>query len=128
MKSGSALHNRWATSGWGRFMKRSRFVGESAPKNRRRYVRYECSIPVEVHIDSPGQLSILKAEAHNISSGGMLIKCPSLPESQAPCHVSFLVPEWFPLTHADRDAMAAGQVKHTDRKRSTFGVAFIRPL
>lgn len=109
-------------------MKRSRFVGESAPKNRRRYVRYECSIPVEVHLDSPGQLSILKAEALNLSSGGMLIKCPSLPKSTTPCHISFVVPEWFPLKHADRDAMAAGHVKHTDSAHATFGVAFISPL
>lgn len=96
--------------------------------NRRRYTRYECEIPVEVHVDSPGHLAILTAVACNISAGGMLIKCETLPESMTPCHISFHVPEWFPFARAERDAMAYAHVRHTSPMNSTFGVAFSSPL
>jgi hypothetical protein len=94
----------------------------------RRDVRYDCNIPVEVHLDSPGHLSIFSAVACNISSGGMLIKCPTLPDSMAPCHVSFTVPDWFPFPRTDRNAMAYAHVRHTNPMHSTFGVAFSSPL
>lgn len=97
-------------------------------KNRRRFFRFSCDFPIELHVDLPGELCIINGVARNLSAGGMLIKCSSVPASQTPCHVAFTVPDWFPGGHQNREVMAYAHVRHTDQSRHLFGVSFSNPL
>jgi len=96
--------------------------------NRRRFKRYACEFPVEFHFDYPGQIRIITAMARNISSGGMLIECPSLPSSNTPCHVVFNVPDWMPCKQARHEVTASAQVLHAEPSSLTFGIMFKEPL
>lgn len=98
-------------------------------ENRRRFERYNCDFLVELHVDSPGELSISTGVARNISSGGMLIECPTVPPAHAACHVAFSLPEWVPVyAHSGRDFTARAHVRHRDIAHRTFGVSFACPL
>ena len=117
-----------ADSSWGKVLKRGfKSMGMRA-RNKRRFHRYDCAFPVEVHFDSPGQVSVVEAEARNISSGGMLLKCSTVIESFTHCHVSFQLPEWFPCAAASSDVMTAAKVLHASAAGLTFGIAFNHPL
>jgi len=96
---------------------------------RRRFPRFECSLPVTLHIDTPGHLEIIEAMAMNLSTGGMLLKAATVPERAASCHVEFSVPGWFPrLLHGGHTVMSEACVRYNDKTRGIFGLAFARPL
>lgn len=115
-------------SSWGRILKKGiRALGMQA-SNHRRYSRFDCAIPVEIHLDTPGQVAIINAVARNISAGGMLIRSSTVLDSLTPCHVSFRMPEWFPGKTRARDIMAYAHVRHSDPSDQFFGIAFTRPL
>ena len=128
MKSVASIKNSWAGSRVKQFFSNRLAKRDATGRNRRKYFRFDCEVPVELHLDSPGQLSIINAVARNISAGGMLIKCPMVPASLTPCHVSFHVPDWFPGAHQNREVMAYAHVLHADSARRLFGVAFSNPL
>jgi len=98
------------------------------PRDKRRSTRYDCLIPVEIHVDSPGQVSVINAEAENISTGGMRLKCSTILDSFTPCHVLFKIPEWFPSANRAAEIMAAATVLHTCASGLTCGIAFRQPL
>lgn len=105
----------------------SRHAGN--PENRRQFHRYLCELPVELHLVTPGHLAILKAVARNISSGGMLLECPTLPAPMSACHVLFDLPDWGPFkAYTERFILAEARVQHCEEDSLTFGVAFSRPL
>ena len=97
-------------------------------KSQRRHFRFDCKLPVEIHVDMPGQVSVVHAVAHNISSGGMLIRCSSVVGALPQCHLSFRLPEWFPSVHRAHEIMTGVAVRHTDPSGHFFGVAFSRPI
>ncbi len=97
-------------------------------RNKRRFTRYDCMFPVEIHVDTPGQVEVITAEAKNISSGGMLLKCSAVLDSFTRCHVSFRMPEWFPGASHAGEIMAAATVLHANASGLTCGLAFSQPL
>lgn len=84
--------------------------------------------PIEIHLDTPGQVSIINGVAQNISSGGMLIKCSADIDTLTPCHVSFRMPEWFPSINRACEVMTQARVLHTSAAAMTLGIAFTQPL
>ena len=102
-------------------------MGFSA-RNQRKFPRFDCTIPVEVHLDAPGQISVIEAVAQNISSGGMLLKCSAAMDLLTPCHLSFRIPSWFPGAKRAHEVMAYAHVRHADPLNNYFGVAFNGPL
>jgi hypothetical protein len=96
--------------------------------DHRRFPRFSCSLPVELHIETPGHLSVLKAVARNISRGGMLIECATMPALKSACHVAFRVPDWVPFLVPDNLVLAEARVQHCDRNAMNFGLAFAQPL
>jgi hypothetical protein len=121
--------NRSIRGKWDRFMSRRKARAEAVPQNRRRFHRFQCTLPVELHLETPGHLSIIKAVARNISAGGMLIECATIPALMSACHVAFQVPEWGPFkTNRNRLVMAEARVQHCDRTGMNFGLAFASPL
>ena len=127
MKSVAGMKSRLTSSRLGQFLS-GQLARAGNGKNRRRYFRFDCDVPVEIHVDSPGELSIITAVARNLSAGGMLVKCSMVPASLTPCHVAFRVPDWFPGAHQNREVMAYAHVRHADSSRKLFGVAFSSPL
>jgi hypothetical protein len=111
---------RMAKNGWYRFA-----VGE---KNQRKSPRFDCMIPVEIHVDTPGQISIINAVAKNISTGGMLIMCAAALNDMTSCHLSFRMPEWFPGAKRTCDVMAYAHVRHANPAAQFFGLSFDSPL
>jgi len=97
-------------------------------KNLRRFSRFECTIPVEIHLDRRGDLSVINAVAKNISSGGMLIKCATLPASITQLEVSFRMPEWFPSRNRTREITTKAHVRHNDPSSHYWGLAFTQPM
>jgi hypothetical protein len=84
---------------------------------------------LELHLESPGHLSILKAVARNISSGGMLVECPTVPAVMSACHVTFRIPEWGPFkAEHNRLVMAQARVQHCNQDGMHFGLAFSNPI
>lgn len=100
-------------------------VGE---KNQRQFPRFDCMIPVEIHVDTPGQISIINAVAKNISSGGMLIMCAAALNDMTSCHLSFRMPEWFPGANRTCEVMAYANVRHANPSAQLFGVSFNAPI
>lgn len=115
---------------WESFISARRKVRADAPyQNRRRFHRFPCTLPVELHLESPGHLSILKAVARNISTGGMLVECPTIPSMMSACHVTFRVPPWGPFkAEHNRMVMAEARVQHCNPAGMNFGVAFSKPI
>ena len=110
-------------------LSRDASTGDTATAERRRFPRYNCELPVELHMDSPGKVSIIAAVARNISFGGMLLECAEAPASLTSCHVSFRLPEWSPFGGAaEQDVMALARVRHNDRTHLTLNMAFAEPL
>ncbi|MEI8138237.1 MAG: PilZ domain-containing protein [bacterium] len=99
-----------------------------SPKNQRRFHRFDCMFPIQIHLDTPGQISIINAVAKNISSGGMLVKCSAALDALTSCHVSFRVPEWFPSANRTSEVMAQARILHASAASLTFGIAFSQPL
>jgi PilZ domain len=97
-------------------------------RNRRKSIRYNCLVPVEIHQDTPGQVSIMNAVAQNISSGGMLVKCSAVLDSLNPCYVMFKMPEWFPGANRARTVMNYAHVQRAEPSRQNYGIAFKTPL
>jgi hypothetical protein len=96
--------------------------------NRRKSIRYNCTVPVEIHQDMPGQVSIMNAVAQNISSGGMLLKCSAVLDSLSQCCVMFKMPEWFPGANRACEVMNYAQVQRAEPSGQYYGVAFKNPL
>jgi len=93
--------------------------------DKRKYTRFDCMIPVEIHVDTPGQVSIINAVAKNISSGGMLIKCAKVFIPPTSCHLSFHLPPWFyGAKKSGGEVMAFAHVRHADPVRQLFGACF----
>jgi len=115
-------------SSWGKMMKRGLSSMGLEARDKRRFTRYECLFPVEIHVDSPGQVEVITAEAKNISSGGMLLKCSAVLDSFTRCHVSFQIPEWFPGASRAVEIMAAATILHASASGLTCGIAFSQPL
>ena len=97
-------------------------------RNQRRFTRFDCMFPVEIHLDTPGQVSVINAVAQNISSGGMLLKCSALLDFLTPCHLSFRIPEWFPGASRTCEVMTYAHVRHADPSGQYIGVAFNAPI
>jgi len=83
--------------------------------------------PVDIHIDTPGQVSVINAVVKNISAGGMLIKCSAVMDMLTPCHLSFRIPEWFPGANRTAEVMTSARVRHADPS-GLIGLAFNSPL
>lgn len=115
-------------SPWRKVMKRGLNRLGVGSKNKRRFPRFDCTLPVEIHVDTPGQVSIINAVAKNISSGGMLIKCSAVLDSLTACHVSFRMPDWFPGASRTSEVMTNARVLHANVAGLTFGIAFSQPL
>ena len=116
-------------SKWTGLSSRSAEADGSSPSDRRCAPRYQCELPVDLHVDLPGQISIVAAVARNISAGGMLLECKSAPATLASCLVAFHVPDWFSFgADADRDVLVPALVRHGDRDHLTLGVSFATPL
>jgi len=117
-----------ASSSWSKIVESGlRRLGVSS-RNQRRFPRFDCMIPVDIHLDTPGQISIINAVAQNVSSGGMLIKCATALSSLTSCHLSFRMPEWFPGANRTCEVMAYAHVRHADPSGQFFGVSFDAPL
>ena len=97
-------------------------------KNQRMFTRFDCTIPVQIHTDTPGELSIINAVAKNVSSGGMLIKCATALCTLTTCHISFHMPDWLPGSNRSREVIAYAHVRHVDASGQYFGVAFNAPV
>ena len=117
-----------AASSWGKMMKRGLNSMGLQARDKRRFTRYDCVFPVEIHVDTPGQVEVITAEAKNISSGGMLLKCSAVLDSFTRCHVSFQMPEWFPGASRAVEIMAAATILHANASGLTCGIAFSQPL
>ena len=97
--------------------------------NRRRFERHKCDFRVELHVGSPGFLSICYGVARNISAGGLLIECATVPPPHSECHVAFNLPHGIPVgARSSRDVMVKAHVRHSDRVHGNFGVSFAHPL
>jgi hypothetical protein len=120
---------RAVAGGWNRFMVRRKEEADAFPQNRRRFYRFRCSLPVELHFDTPGHLSIIKAVARDISSGGMRVECSAIPALMSACHVAFRIPEWGSFKIGSNSlVLAQAHVQHSDREGMSFGLAFSRPI
>lgn len=128
MNSRLQTNEKVAGSTWGRRLRRGLKSMGTRVRNKRRFERYDCTFPVEVHFDSPGQVAVIEAEAKNISAGGMLLKCSTVLESFTHCHVLFKMPEWFPGSGGSTEIMTAARVLHASAAGLTFGIAFNQPL
>ena len=122
------LKGHLTRSSWKTLIKRGATRLGFHSKNKRHFPRFDCTIPVEIHLDTPGQVSVINAVAQNISSGGMLIKCSTILDALTSCHVSFKVPEWFPNANRTRDIMANALIRHANPSDMTFGLAFTQPV
>jgi hypothetical protein len=117
-----------AGSSWGKLVKRGLHKLGVSSKNQRRFQRFDCTFPIQIHLDTPGQISIINAVAKNISSGGMLVRCSAALDTLTSCHVSFRVPEWFPSAHRTSEVMTQARVLHASAASLTFGIAFSQHL
>lgn len=128
MKTGEARQK----SLWGRMgqlLARGQRRADPSPAERRHSQRFSFDAPVELHLEVPGHLSIVKAKACNLSRGGMLLECETLPQLMAACHVAFKLPEWGPFKgRANPYVMAEARVRHINWEGMRFGVMFARPL
>ncbi len=112
-----------------RFLSRPKARREKILQNRRRFQRFPCGLPVEVHLETPGHLSILNATARDISNGGMRVECATIPALMSACYVSFQIPEWGPFKAGYRkQVMAQARVQHCHPGGMSFGLAFLRPI
>lgn len=96
--------------------------------NRRQSVRYSCELPVEIHQDASGQVSIANAIAQNISSGGMLLKCSAVLDSLSQYCVMFKMPEWFPSAKRACEIMTYAHVQRANPTGHYYGVVFKHSL
>ena len=134
MNDSGKLQSGWLVSKWRKLLSLGRSTTakpteEGTGAERRRFPRHACELPVELHMDSPGELAIISAVAKNISVGGLLIECAATPQSLTSCHVSFRIPEWIPFDGVtERDVMTLAQVRHNDPIRLTLNLAFTPPL
>ena len=129
MKSSVKIWSNWLVSKCRKLLSLGASSGDAVKAERRRFHRYDCEVPVELHMDSPGELAIIAAVARNISSGGLLLECAEAPAALASCHVSFRLPEWIPFGGVtERDVMAFARVRHNDRIHLTLNLAFAQPL
>lgn len=114
---------------FGKYMFHRQRRTAAVPQNRRRYERYSCDLPVELHVENPGNLSILKAVAKDISRGGMLVECAAVPALMSACYVTFRIPEWGPFKeHKNELVMAQARVQHCNPSRMSFGLAFANAM
>lgn len=125
MKTATRIMDRLEAGRWGRVAKLWKPREETIAQNRRRFHRFPCTLPVELHIDIPGQLAVISAVAKNLSRGGMLIACPTLPPLMSTCHVAFRIPEWVPFSAGRHPQIfAKAHVQHRDKAGMNFGLAF----
>jgi hypothetical protein len=122
------IKDRLSNSPLGRMLKNGLGQLGFGEKNQRRFPRFDCTIPVEIHVDTPGQISIINAVAKNISSGGMLILCAAALNDMTSCHLSFRMPEWFPGANRTCEVMAYAHVRHANPSAQLFGVSFDAPV
>lgn len=121
--------NRSIAGKWGDLMERRKARVAAVPQNRRRFHRFKCSLPVELHLQAPGNLSIVGAIARDISCGGMRVECPTIPALMSACHVAFRIPEWGSFkTERNRLVLAQARVQHCDRASMSFGLTFASPI
>ncbi|MEI7880149.1 MAG: PilZ domain-containing protein [bacterium] len=113
---------------WRKVVKRNLHRLGIRTRNQRRFPRFECTLPVEIHLDTPGQVSIINAVAQNVSAGGMLVKCSAVLDALTACHVSFRIPDWFPGASRTKEVMMNARVLHANVAGLTFGIAFNQPL
>jgi hypothetical protein len=113
----------------GRYFSRRKTHEAAVPQNRRTHSRFPCELPVELHLETPGNLSILNAVARDISRGGMLVECPTVPAIMSACYVTFRVPDWGPFkAHQNELVMAQARVQHCNPSRMSFGLAFANAM
>ena len=113
----------------GRYFSRRKTHEADVPQNRRLHSRFPCELPVELHLETPGNLSILNAVARDISRGGMLVECPTVPSLMSACYVTFRIPEWGPFKeHKNELVMAQARVQHCNPSRMSFGLAFANAM
>lgn len=115
-------------SSWTQLAKNALLRFGFAPSNQRQFPRFDCMIPVDIHLEAPGQVSVISAVAKNISSGGMLIKCAAALDSLTACHLSFHMPGWFPSSNRTCEVMTYAHVRHADPSSQLFGLSFDAPL
>ena len=99
-----------------------------ASTNQRRFSRFDCLIPVEISVETPGEISVMSAEAHNISANGMLLSCSPVLNHLAHIYVSFQVPKWFPGPQRNQNVTTLAHIRHTNPAGHLLGVAFNQPL
>jgi hypothetical protein len=121
-------NNEGVLSSWVVAMKHAVGRFRFARSNQRQFPRFDCMIPVDIHLDTPGQISVISAVAKNISSGGMLIKCAAAFDSLTSCHLSFHMPGWFPSTNRTCEVMTYAHVRHADASGQLLGLSFDTPL
>lgn len=108
--------------------RRRRAMSRTNFSDRRSYERYQGSFPVEIITGRPGAGAVYHGVAHDISSGGLLLEVPGIPESETRFRVSFRLPEGvMPEEYIHSSINTEADVCHR-KPDGTLGVKFVVPI